>query len=741
MDSCKCASSLKEEPGGCDDEYGGSLRPAIRDENWFITHKNSIKKIDDLSGLIVFSGEEEKILKQVAAAYHMRIPRYYLSLIRERDNPLDPIRRQCIPSKEEMSEEINEDIDPLNEEKASPVPYLVHRYPDRALLLVTGQCFMYCRHCTRKRLWKNKIPDPLLRDINKALWYVKEHNSIREIIVSGGDPLTLPTERLEYILSAIARIKNIEVIRIGTRTPVVFPQRIDDSLCAVFKKYDNLWINLQFNHPWEVTPQAAIACRKLQKCGIPISNQSVLLKGVNDNPEVMTELCHKLQNIRVRPYYLFQCDPVVGTSHFHTPVLKGVEIVKRMQGYTSGMCIPKFVVDGIEGKGKVPLAPNYLVSASEEGVLLRNYKDELFFYPNPLTNKVGRRINAPQEKKTSKIVSTIGIVFNLKKNNLSFGDEQEEYDEITTIESLKEEIEKLGFEVKLFEQTDVLSEELRRQKPDFVLNLAEGIGAGRSRESQVPCILESLNIPYSGSDPVTLGITLDKCLTSKILKSANVPVPLMFMAEGKQSMEHLKDIFKLGKQFIVKPRWEGSSRGIFLNSVVDNFNDLQERVRFINSQYSQPAVVEEFMPKEEITAGVCGNAEPRLLGMMKIVPKEQTRESFLYSLEIKRDWQAKVEYEPQGAISLKIAELIEKYALTAYRVLELKDFARIDFRVGSDDMPRIIDINPLPGLSPRYSDLPILYRLKGKTYSELIKTLIEESFSRCGLSWRCQPAT
>ncbi|MFH1239370.1 MAG: KamA family radical SAM protein [bacterium] len=371
------------------DEDPGSSKPEVSkndifiEQDWQTASKDSFKNIDDIAKLIPLEPKDKLLLKQVAKTYHLRIPRYYFSLIKDLSNPLDPIRRQCVPSVEEIRQGFHESLDPLAEEKTSPCPCLVHRYLDRALLLVTGTCFMYCRHCTRKRLWGHKNVEPNLKDIEQAINYVKENKNIREIIISGGDPLTLPNERLDYILSLIDGLKNIEVIRLGTRTPVVFPQRIDDALCAVLGKHDNLWINVQFNHPREITPQSAAACRKLQKCGLPLSNQSVLLKGINDDPQVMIELCHKLQNIRIRPYYLFQCDPVVGAYHFRTSVFKGIEIMEKMRGNTSGMCIPTFVVDGIDGKGKVPLGPNYLLSISPKGVTLRNYKNEVFFYYNP----------------------------------------------------------------------------------------------------------------------------------------------------------------------------------------------------------------------------------------------------------------------------------------------------------------------------------------------------------------------
>ena len=374
MGSCK--------KGFTGDDVSGSRNSVMLEEDWRSACKNSVTTINDLAELIPMKIEEKAGLAQVAKTFHMRITPYFLSLIQDASDPQDPIRRQCVPSIEEIRGGVHESIDPLGEEKTSPFPCLVHRYPDRVLLLVTGRCFMYCRHCTRKRLWKHRTPEPALKDIDQALEYVKENKQIREIVISGGDPLVLQTEKLDYILSKASSIRSVEAIRIGTRTPVVLPSRIDEALCEVLEKYDNLWINVQFNHPREITQQSIEACRKIQKCGIPLSNQSVLLKGINDDPETMSELCQKLQSARIRPYYLFQCDPVVGAYHFITSIWKGVELIEKMRGHTSGMCVPNYVVDGIDGKGKIPIGPNYLVSMSSEGVTLRNYRNETFFYPN-----------------------------------------------------------------------------------------------------------------------------------------------------------------------------------------------------------------------------------------------------------------------------------------------------------------------------------------------------------------------
>lgn len=374
--------SAEEEPESS--QEGIEFKAEITlEEDWHAAYKNSIKNIDDLSRFILISEEDKPLFKQATKTFHIRIPLYYFSLIKDLSDLDNPIRRQCVPSIEEIKGEIHEKIDPLGEEKTSPAPCLVHRYPDRALLLVTGRCFMYCRHCTRKRLWRCRIPEPTLKDIDLALSYVRQNREIREVIVSGGDPFTLPTEKIDYILSSIADIKNVEVVRIGTRAPVVLPQRIEGNLCKVLEKYENLWINTQFNHPDEITPQAISACKRLQRCGIVLSNQSVLLKGINDNVKTMVDLCQKLQTIRVRPYYLYQCDPVVGAHHFRTSISRGIDILENMRGHTSGMCIPTFVVDGIDGKGKIPIGPNYVLSQSPEGLTLRNYKNETFFYYNP----------------------------------------------------------------------------------------------------------------------------------------------------------------------------------------------------------------------------------------------------------------------------------------------------------------------------------------------------------------------
>ncbi len=356
-----------EPPSACDDETQS-----------VVCSKEIYNTLEDISEVIPI--EDMESLEEVSRKFNVRIPNHYLSLIDLNNLENDPIYKQCMPSVEELEFSPVESADPLGEESMSPVSCLVHRYPDRVLLLVTGTCFMYCRHCTRKRLWEKGSCPTEDGELEKAFDYIRSTSSIREVVVSGGDPLTLSNSKIDWILSRLSEMDHIEVIRIGTRAPVVYPNRITESLCRILEKYEKLWVNVQFNHPSEIVEESILACKELQRCGIPVSNQSVLLRGINDDPEVMKELCQKLQSIRIRVYYLFQCDPVIGAHHFRTSVLKGIEILEYMRGHTSGMCIPTFVVDGVEGHGKVPVSPNYLLSMSEKGVLLRNYENKVFFY-------------------------------------------------------------------------------------------------------------------------------------------------------------------------------------------------------------------------------------------------------------------------------------------------------------------------------------------------------------------------
>jgi len=354
--------------------------------DWKWHFRNRITSVDQLSQLIPLSLEEQARLNRVTARYPLAITPYYLSLI-DFDNSDDPVWKQSIPSVMELTMSSLGMEDPLSEKEDSVVPGLVHRYPDRVLMVLTDICPMLCRHCTRKREWRHGgwvRPD---YEIEAMLDYLRRNKQVRDVILSGGDPLTLSTSHLEKIISRIREIEHIEIIRIGSRFPVVLPQRIDAELCNMLSKYGPIWFNTHFNHPREITPEAAAACDRLVRAGVPVNNQTVLLKGINDNIETITKLCHGLLKIKVRPYYLFQCDEVQGTEHLRTPVETGIKIIEGMRGFTSGLAIPTFVVDLVQGGGKVPLQANYVLSMGEDELLLKNYEGQVFRYRNPVSGE------------------------------------------------------------------------------------------------------------------------------------------------------------------------------------------------------------------------------------------------------------------------------------------------------------------------------------------------------------------
>ncbi len=347
-------------------------------ERWQKILSESITSLDELALALPI---EKEWLRPVVKQYPLRITRSYLHLIQERN---DPIWRQCIPDPREQ-EANGFSPDPLDEENVTVAPKLLHRYPDRVLLLVSSFCPTLCRFCTRKNRWKEEGKDATW--LNPAMEYIEKNASIHEVILSGGDPLMLLDDELEKILARLRRIRHLALLRIHTRVPVMLPERITPSLCRILKRHHPLYVNTQFNHPREITPPAVRACLRLADAGIPLGNQTVLLKGVNDDPEVMKNLMQTLLTIRVRPYYLHQMDQVKGTSHFHTPVQKGLEIIKYLRGHLSGMATPSFVIDLPGGKGKVALLPDD-VKREGKTIYLKNFRGETVQYVDPYCNDV-----------------------------------------------------------------------------------------------------------------------------------------------------------------------------------------------------------------------------------------------------------------------------------------------------------------------------------------------------------------
>jgi lysine 2,3-aminomutase len=344
-------------------------------EQWQTLLQESIIRPEQLKR---FPGFSPTSLQKVAEKYPMRINPYYLGLIQK---PGDPLWRQAVPDILELEDTVCVE-DPLDEENLSPVPNLVHKYPDRALFLVHNRCALYCRFCTRKRKVGTTEMEVSLETINAGLDYLRRTDAIRDVLVSGGDPLLLSDSRLEYILASLRAIPHIIVIRIGSRVPCTLPMRVTPDLAAMIRRYHPVYINTHFNHPAEVTEEASTACNRLADAGIPLGSQTVLLKGVNDDPEIIKRLMYKLLRIRVKPYYLFQTDMTRGTNHFRTPIEKGLEIMQALIGHVSGMAVPTFAVDAPGGGGKIPLQPNY-VNRLDRQLVFRNYCGKTCFYDNP----------------------------------------------------------------------------------------------------------------------------------------------------------------------------------------------------------------------------------------------------------------------------------------------------------------------------------------------------------------------
>lgn len=385
--------------------------PETQWNDWRWQSQNAIRSVRQLRHLLFFTPQELEAIGSLEGQYKLAIPPYYFSLINPED-PNDPIRLQSVTSPLEAQNPSGYELeDPLEEEKDSPVPGLTHRYLDRALLVTTHVCTMYCRFCTRKRATMVRGGwDAVSRNDERMVEYVRDHPEIRDVIVSGGDPLTLPVAKLRFFLDNLAAIPHVDVIRIGTRVPVTLPHKLfDGELIDLLASAEKVWIQTHFNHPREITPEAARACKALLCAGMPVNNHTVLLKGVNDNLETIRSLMRGLLRIKVRPYYLFHCDPVIGAGHFRTSVWKGLEIMEGLRGHMSGLGIPTYVVDSPHGGGKIPLMPNYLVSASDDAVVLRNFEGMLVRYqaedrPNTVQRTATRGVSALLQGTQSAIV-------------------------------------------------------------------------------------------------------------------------------------------------------------------------------------------------------------------------------------------------------------------------------------------------------------------------------------------------
>ena len=350
--------------------------------DWRWQVRNRITTLEQLKKVIDLTGEEAEGVEKCLQSFRMAITPYYATLIDPRDRNC-PVRKQAVPSALELHRAGSDMTDPLHEDVDSPVPGLTHRYPDRVLVLVTDQCSMYCRHCTRRRLAGVTDKASTREQIDGAIDYVRRTPQVRDVLLSGGDGLLIGDDFIEYILQQLQAIDHVEIIRFGSRTPVVMPQRITADLCRMLAKYHPIFLNTHFNHPKEITAESAAACARLADAGIPLGNQSVLLAGINDCPQTLKKLSHELLKIRIRPYYLYQCDLSQGIEHFRTSVGAGIEAIENLRGHTTGLGVPTFIVDAPGGGGKIPVMPQYLISQSPNRVVLRNFEGGVYTYTEP----------------------------------------------------------------------------------------------------------------------------------------------------------------------------------------------------------------------------------------------------------------------------------------------------------------------------------------------------------------------
>ena len=362
--------------------------------DWRWQSRNRIRTLEQIERAFALSDDERTAAWRHNGSLPLGITPYYASLM-SFDDPSDALRRTHVPVGNEFIRSPGEADDPLGEDHDAAVPGLVHRYPDRVLFLSTGFCSTYCRYCTRSRM----VGDPGGEyDFSRSQWetafeYIQAHTEIRDVLISGGDPLTLSDDRLDYLLSRLRAIPHVEFIRIGTKVPVVMPMRITKSLVRILRKYHPLWMSIHFTHPDELTPEVMESCTRLADAGIPLGSQTVLLKGINDDVEIMKRLMHGLLRIRVKPYYLYQCDPITGSSHFRTPVEKGIEIIEGLRGHTTGYAVPTYVIDAPGGGGKIPLLPDYIAGRDGDDLLLRNFEGNTYRYRDP-DSSYGARIPA-----------------------------------------------------------------------------------------------------------------------------------------------------------------------------------------------------------------------------------------------------------------------------------------------------------------------------------------------------------
>jgi lysine 2,3-aminomutase len=694
--------------------------------------------------MLRLSPEERRALKGGNGSLPLSITPHYASLL-DPDDPRQPLRRTVVAVPDENASGPGEFADPLHEERDSPVPGIVHRYPDRVVFLATAFCPVYCRYCTRSRMVGRPGCAAGRPHWPRALDYIAANPAIRDVLISGGDPLTLSDDNLANLLGRLAAIPHVEFVRIGTKSPAVLPQRITPGLVDALTRHRIVWLSLHFTHPDELTPQTAEACNRLADAGIPLGSQTVLLAGVNDDAAILKKLFHGLLRIRVRPYYLYQCDPIPGSSHFRVPVARALEIVRQLRGYTSGYAVPTYVIDAPGGGGKIPLFPGANLQRDGDYLLLQNFEGRTFRYYDPcLTRADGagtvalwaRGVNGasavPAVRRTPRLIGdtrpalTVGITYDLREEYLRDGYselETAELDSVVTIDAIADALESLGFRPERIGHVRQLVRRLAAgERWDLVFNLAEGMH-GMGREAQVPALLDAFRIPHTFSDAAVLALALDKAKTKQVVRDLGVATPEFVVARGCADL----DALTLGWPVFAKPISGGSSAGISAASLARNRRQLGAACERLWALFGQPVLVESFLPGREFTVGVVGTGEnARTLGVMEILLKSGA-ETGMYSYANKQNYERDVGYRlVAGVIAAQAGEV----ALRVWRGLGCRDAGRVDLRCDAEGRLHFLEVNPLAGLHPRDSDLVILCRILGIRHRQLIAMIMASALER-----------
>jgi D-alanine-D-alanine ligase len=494
----------------------------------------------------------------------------------------------------------------------------------------------------------------------------------------------------------------------------------------MLRRYHPLWMSIHFTHPDELTPEAEEACGRLADAGIPLGSQTVLLAGVNDNVETMKQLMHGLLRFRVKPYYLYQCDPILGSAHFRTSVEKGIEIIRGLRGHTTGYAVPTYVIDAPGGGGKIPLLPRYLVGRDGEDLLLKNYEGHIYRYPDPGGN-LGSKSHSNRRgiQDTGKLMR-IGITYDLREDYIAEGfseEETAEFDRDETIQAIQQSLQDLGCETDRIGNIKNLTRRLGAgDRWDVVFNIAEGL-RGFGREAQVPALLEAYNIPYTFSDPMVLSLTLHKGVAKRVVRDLGVPTPDFYVIEKESDVAKGDLPFPL----LAKPVAEGTGKGINAASKTLNQSQLISVCTRLLTTYKQPVLIETFLPGREFTVGIIGSGtDATAIGVLEVILRENA-EPDVYSYLNKERYEDSVEYLLANDA---IAEKAKEVALAVWRGLGCRDAGRIDIRADANGTPNFMEVNPLAGLHPQHSDLCIIANMVDMSYRALIEAILHSAISR-----------